>query len=52
VQLDEFPDDGKPETQSGVPLRCRVVGLTEPLEHVWQEIRTDTTACIDDLASI
>ena len=39
VQLDEVTDDAKSETQSGMTLRCRIFGLTEALEYVWQEIR-------------
>ena len=48
VQLDELPNDGKPETESGVTSRRRAIGLAEALEHVWQKVRTDALACIDD----
>jgi hypothetical protein len=48
VQLNELPNDGKPETKSGVTSRRRVIGLAEALEHVWQQLRVDALACIDD----
>ena len=48
VQLDELPDDGQPETESGVTSRRRAIGLAEALEHVWQKVRADALAGIDD----
>jgi hypothetical protein len=37
VQFNELPNDGKPDTQSGVTLRRRVTGLAEALEHPERE---------------
>ena len=51
VQLHQLTYAAKPETRSGVTLRCRVFGMTEALEYVWQEIRADATACTDDPTS-
>ena len=48
MQLHQLKDDAEHETKSGVTSRRRTVGLTEALEHVWQEIRADATACIDN----
>src|SRR5688572_7544105 len=48
VQFHELTDDAKPKTESGVALRRRVFSLAEPPEHVWQKVRADALACIDD----
>ena len=48
VQLRELPNDGKPDTESGVTSRRRAIGLAEALKYVWQKVRTDALACIDD----
>jgi hypothetical protein len=48
VQLNELPNDGQPDAESGVTSRRRAIGLAEALEHVGQKVRTDAFACIDD----
>ena len=49
VQLDELPNDGQPETESGMAPGHRAVSLAETIEHVRQEHRIDALAGIDNL---
>ena len=46
--LDDVPDDGEAETEAGFRPRAARVGLTEPLEHVGQELAADAFARIAD----
>ena len=39
VQLRNFFGDRQPETESAVLPRGGLIGLTEPLENVWQKFR-------------
>jgi hypothetical protein len=48
VQLNELPNDGKPETESGETSRRRAIGLAEALEHAGQKVGADSVPCIDD----
>jgi hypothetical protein len=48
VQLNEPPNDGQPETESGVTSCRRAIGLAEAVEHEWQKVQTETLACVDD----
>jgi hypothetical protein len=47
-QLDDVPDDGETETEAGFRPRAAGVSLTEPLEHVGQELAADAFARIAD----
>src|SRR5215207_280583 len=40
--------NSEPETQAAVPSRSRPICLTEPIEHMWQKLRNNSNARIDD----
>jgi hypothetical protein len=48
VQFNELSSDGQPETEPSVTSRRRAIGLAEAIEHVWQKVRADALASIDD----
>ncbi len=48
MQLNQLTNDRQPETESGVTSRRRAIGLAEALEQVWQKVRADALAGIDD----
>jgi hypothetical protein len=48
MEFYELADDGEAEPESVMCSRRREVGLSESLEDMWQERRTDALARIDD----
>ena len=48
MQFDQVADDREPEAEPAMRPRRAAVGLPEPLEHVWQELRRDAAAGVGD----
>ena len=49
MQLNQMPHDGQPQSQSALRPRRRAIGLTETIENIRQEVRTDADARISYL---
>jgi hypothetical protein len=48
MQLDEVTDDRETEPKAPMPTRRRGILLTEPIEHVREEVRIDAVPRITD----
>src|SRR5204862_5483811 len=44
MQLNQMPHDGQPQSESALRARSRTVGLTETIENVREELRSNADA--------